>query len=87
MTIFRSKPGQQTFRITNSGKRPLHVMTELWCEEFTIAPGDVLEGTAATKDLSDPLEPLNFEIWLEDDHVSLWCPYDTNFNLKSGSEK
>lgn len=84
MTISPSDAKQQTFRIKNSGKRSLHVMTELWCEEFTISPGEVLEGSAIPKDLADPLNPLTFEIWLEDDHVSLWCPHETQFELKSG---
>jgi hypothetical protein len=87
MTIFRSKAKQQTFRITNSGSKPLHLMTELWCDEFTLEPGDILEGRASSEDLSDPLEPLNFEVFLEDDHVSLWCPYETEFSLKRGSEE
>ena len=87
MTIFRSSPKTQTFRVTNSGKRALHVMTELWCEEFTVEPGEILEGIASIKELADPMNPLDFEIWLEDDHVSLWCPPDTKFAIKSKEQK
>ena len=82
MTIFRSKSKRQSFRITNSGKRPLHVLTEPWCDEFSpVEPGMALVCIAETEALADPENPLDFEIWLENDHVSLWCPFDTKFAL------
>lgn len=87
MTIFRSKPKRMAFRITNSSKRSLHIMTELWCEEFDLEPGDVLHGTAGIKELTDSLNPLDFEIYLENDHVSLWCPPDSEFKIEKANSE
>lgn len=81
MITFRSKPKHQTFRLTNSSKKPLNVMTELWCESFSLQAGEILEAKALVADLADPINPLNFEIVLEDDYVSLWCAYATEFQI------
>jgi hypothetical protein len=86
MTTFRSKPEALTFRLTNSGSKPLHVMTELWCDEFELAPGEILEGRASVSDLSDPDNPLDVEIFLDEDQVSLWCPFDAKFEVKQGKK-
>lgn len=87
MITFRSKPKIQIFRLINSSKKPLHVMTELWCESFTLQPSDILEAKASIADLDDPVNPLNFEIVLEDDYVALWCPYATEFQILEANKK
>ena len=87
MIIFRSESKRLPFRVTNSSKRALHVMTELACEEFVLQPGEILHGSASVKTLDDPIDPLGFEIYLEDDHVSLWCPHDSDFRIEKAESK
>jgi len=62
-------------------------MTELACEEFVLQPGDTLHGSASVKTLDNPADPLGFEIYLEDDHASLWCPHDSEFRIEKARSK
>ena len=87
MTIFRSKPARMAFRFTNRSNRTLHILTEPWCEEFDLEPGDILQGTASVKELTDHVNPLDFELYLEDDRASLWCPPDSEFKIEKANSE
>ena len=46
-----------------------NILTEPWCEEFDLAPGDILQGTASVKELTDPVNPLDFELYGTPDRI------------------
>ena len=81
MTIFRCKKRKISFKVSNSGEKPIHVMTEPWCEEYDLNQGDVLEVHAEVVELENPLDPLTFEVCAEDHHVSIWCPPSSESKL------
>ena len=75
------------FRFTNRSDRPLHIVTEPWCEEFDLEPGDILRGSASVKELTDSVYSLDFEVYLDDGFVSLWCPSDSEFKIEKAHSK
>ena len=83
MTIFRSKAksGSLTrieFFIKNEEAEPLHIMTEPGCEEFDLQQGDKLRIWIPITDLQDPFDPLQFDTWPNNRHISIWVPPFTN---------
>ena len=86
MTIFRSKQRKQKVVLTNSGNSDLSILTEPWAKEVTVKPGDRLELESDVDELQDPHNPLNFEAWANDSHVSIWCPPGTELKVLQKSE-
>ena len=83
MTIFRSKAKAEQFThlelfVKNEEAGPLHILMEPGCEEFDLEEGDKLRVRIPIKELRDSFDPLQFDTWSSNRHISIWVPPFTN---------